>query len=179
MVRFVYLLTATVILFLLLVPGFAHAATESHGGGGAVPQFDPTYYGAQLFWLVISFIILYVLMARVALPRVGFVVEQRAQKIAQDLEQARHAQAEATGLQRSYETGLAITRNDARETLAQGIAAAQAAQTAALAEQNQALVARVRDAESRIDTAKQAALANIAPAVNALAADAVRKLAGV
>jgi F-type H+-transporting ATPase subunit b len=166
--------SVAVFLFSFLFPLSSFAAE----GGSVVPQFDPSSFPSQLFWLVITFALLYLLMSRVALPRIGFVVEQRAQKVAQDIDVARTAGAEAAALQSGYEAGMAMARTAARETLASATAAAQAAQTAALAGQNKQLVARVQQSESAIAAAKQAALASITPAAQAIANDVTKKLTG-
>ncbi|MGE3769703.1 MAG: hypothetical protein AB7G06_01995 [Bdellovibrionales bacterium] len=158
---------------LVTAPAFA-----SEGEKASVPQFDPTTYAGQLFWLVITFTLLYVLMAKLALPRIGFVIEQRAQRLNQDIEQAQTARDKAVSLQKSFETGLSTARLHARETVGQAVAAAQAAQSAALAAQNQQLVARVQEAENKIGAAKNIAIASIKPAAETIAAVLVTKLAG-
>ena len=43
-----------------------------------MPQFDPSVFSPQLFWLVVTFIALYWLVSKVAVPRVGEVLDQRA-----------------------------------------------------------------------------------------------------
>lgn len=168
--RTVYLIAA----LLVTLPAFAREE-----GSTAVPQFDPSSYAGQLFWLVISFALLYVLMAKIALPRTGFVIEQRAQRIAQDLEQARTARDEAEDMQAGYEKGAAFAQASARQTLAEATTAAQNAQNAALAAQNAALVVRVKEAEDKITTAKKQAMTSIEPAAQAIAADVTKKLVGV
>lgn len=145
----------------------------------AVPQFDPSSFASQLFWLAISFAVLYVLMAKIALPRVGFVIEQRTSKIEQDVEAAKTAAAEANTLQASYEAALNSARSNAREQLSNATAAAVAAQTQTLAKQNADLVARLQTAEGSIVTARQAALANITPAAVETAAATLTKLTGI
>ena len=53
-----------------------------------MPQFDPSTFPAQIFWLVVSFLALYWLVTKVAVPRVGEVLDQRARVIQEDLDRA-------------------------------------------------------------------------------------------
>ena len=73
----------------------AETTSEVHhegGGHGVFPPFDPTHYPSQIFWFVIAFAILYALMSRVALPRVGEIKTMRRDKIASELDDRRGAQ---------------------------------------------------------------------------------------
>ena len=60
----------------------AEKAGEDHGSG-AFPPFDPAYFPSQLFWFFLTFIALYVLLAKVFLPRVGETIEERGSRIAE------------------------------------------------------------------------------------------------
>ena len=68
------------------------AGTLAEGGekheGGAFPPFDSTHFASQLFWLAIVFAAIYLLMSRIALPRVADILETRRLKIASDVESA-------------------------------------------------------------------------------------------
>ena len=56
-----------------------YAEGAGHAAEAAFPPFDPTYFASQLFWLAISFIVLYVLLSRFVLPRIGGAIEERPQ----------------------------------------------------------------------------------------------------
>ena len=60
-----------------------------------MPQLDIPDYGPQVFWLVVTFVILLILMWSLALPRIGRVLEQRRKHIADDLEQAEKLKTDA------------------------------------------------------------------------------------
>jgi F-type H+-transporting ATPase subunit b len=126
-----------------------------------MPQLDFSTFPPQLIWLAITFLLLYALMTRVALPRVGAVIDARRDKIDGDLDAARKMKAEMEIVAQAYERTLAEARVKAAATLSAtkdklaGIAAEKQRESLA------ALAARTAAAEARIDAAKRQALGNI------------------
>ena len=104
----------------------AETTSEVHhegGGHGVFPPFDPTHYPSQIFWFVIAFAILYALMSRVALPRVGEIKTMRRDKIASELDEAQKLQAQADAAassrpdrQRATPSAMIATTNAAMTT---------------------------------------------------------------
>jgi F-type H+-transporting ATPase subunit b len=88
----------------------APAPTEAGAHGGAFPPFASETFAAQLLWLAIAFGLLYYVMSRVALPRVAAVMENRSQRIANDLAEAERLRSESEAAGAAYENAL----NDAR-----------------------------------------------------------------
>ena len=78
-----------------------------------MPQMEFADYAPQLIWLAITFITLYVLMSRVALPRIADVLEQRQLRVTNDLEQASALRDEATKALEAYEATMAKARSQA------------------------------------------------------------------
>ena len=76
------------------VEGHTVAGTEHGGGQGLFPPFDPSHFPSQLLWLAVIFGLFYLFLKRVALPRVGSILEVRSQRISQDLDQAARMKAE-------------------------------------------------------------------------------------
>src|SRR5580658_9230771 len=126
-----------------------------------MPQLDVHTFASQIVWLAISFIVLYLLMARVGLPQVGGILERRRQRLDGDLAKAAQMKDEAAAVIASYERALATARADAqamvRETT-ERLAAAAAKRQHELA---QALAAETARAEERIAAAKRQALAGL------------------
>ncbi|PSC04677.1 F0F1 ATP synthase subunit B' [Alsobacter soli] len=95
-----------------------HATTEAHGGaheaGGAFPPFDSSTFGSQLVWLAIAFGALYLLMSKVALPRVTRILDERHGKISSDLEAAAKLKAQTDEAIATYEKALADARANAQ-----------------------------------------------------------------
>jgi len=144
-----------------------------------MPQLEFADYAPQLVWLAITFVALYLLMARVALPGIARVLEDRERRIEDDLDRAGRLKAEADGVLAAYNKALAEARGAAQAEL-QKAAAAAAAEAArrdsAIAAE---LAAKTRAAEARIAAAKTAALVELRAAAAEVAAAAVVKLIGV
>lgn len=141
-----------------------HATTEAHGGdhgGGGFPPFDSHTFGGQLLWLAIAFGALYVLMARVALPRVASILEERSNRIEGDLSAAAKLKAETDAAIAAYEKALADAKSKAQaiagETRDKLAAESDARRKALEADLNAKLAA----AEAQIVEGKQKAMQNV------------------
>ena len=86
---------------------------EAHHEGG-FPPFQQENFAPQIVWLIGIFGILYLLMSRVALPRVGGILENRETKIASDLEASREMQAKAQAAARANEENIRLRREEAQ-----------------------------------------------------------------
>jgi F-type H+-transporting ATPase subunit b len=155
----------------------AVGAGEAHHEG-VFPPFQTENFAPQIFWLVIIFGLLYVLMSRIALPRVGGIIENRGAKIASDLGAAREMQSKAQAAAAANDENLRRRRDEAqgigRE--AQNKIAAESARQRALAESQAA--EKIRAADERIASAKTKALANVEQIAVDAAASIVEKLTG-
>ena len=95
--------------------------TEVPGGHGpkTFPPFDKQTFGSQLIWLVIAFVALYVLMSKIALPRVGSILQARRDRIAGDLAEAQRHKDESEAAMAAYEKALAEARGRAQAIAAE------------------------------------------------------------
>jgi F-type H+-transporting ATPase subunit b len=158
-----------------------HATTAAHGGpheGGAFPPFDAANWAPQFVWLALVFGALYLLMSRIALPRVADILTTRETTINADLDSARATQAKAQTAAKHNDATLAAKKGEAQAIgrEAQAKAAAEAAAHRAAAEQKlaQALAA----AEQRIATEKVENMAHVESVAKEAAAAIVAKLTG-
>lgn len=87
------------------VPGLAFAAENGESSGG-MPQLDPSTFGSQIFWLVITFGALYYIMAKKALPAIEGVMAERDARRQADLDAAIKLRSEAEAAYASYEKQL-------------------------------------------------------------------------
>src|SRR5882672_10275502 len=92
-----------------------HIPGKEHGGG--FPPFQKDTFASQLIWLAIIFVALYLLMSRIALPRIGAILENRRQHVDADLTEAGRLKGESEAAIAAYDKALADARNRA-QTLA-------------------------------------------------------------
>jgi F-type H+-transporting ATPase subunit b len=144
-----------------------------------MPQFEPSTFLPQLFWLLVTFAVLFVAMWRHALPRISGILEARRQRIGSDLEKAAAFTAEAEKVAAEYEKALAEARDKAAAALKQ--AGAELAAEAAKRHESfgKELAARTGEAEQRIAAARDEALGNIKTVAEETAGAATAKLIGV
>jgi F-type H+-transporting ATPase subunit b len=152
----------------------AHESAEAHGGEhhGGFPPFDPATFGSQLFWLAICFGALYLLMSRVALPRVGGILNERSNRVAADLAEAGRLKEETDAAIAAYEQGLAEARQNAHAIGQKGRDAAKAEIDADRRRIEADLQTKLSAAEARVGDVKTRALAE----VDAIARDATEAI---
>ena len=126
-----------------------------------MPQFDPAVWPPQLIWLLICFVALYFLMARVALPRISDVLEERSFKINDALRKAEALKGDAEDAAAAYEKLMTDARAKAQEEVR--VVREQAAAEAAKrhAEINKRLSGEIAAAETRIAEARTQAVAGV------------------
>ena len=101
----------------------AHTGADG-GHGGGFPPFESSTFASQLVSLVIAFVALYLIVSRIALPRVESVIDARQNAIEGDLAAAQKLKDESDAALKAYETELASARsrpqnvgNETREKL--------------------------------------------------------------
>lgn len=143
-----------------------------------MPQLDLATYIPQIVWLTVVFLALYVLMARVALPRIAAVLEGRHDRIAGDLEKAAQSKDQTDAAIAAYEKALGEARAKAH-TIAQATRDELAAQTEARRVTIEAqLNEKIAKAETAIKATKEAALSNVRAVAVDVAGSIVSQLLG-
>ena len=127
-----------------------------------MPQFEQVeFFLSQLFWLAVIFTGLYFVMARVALPRVAEVLEERSERLAEDLERAEKLRQEAEEVVAGYEAALSKARSEAAGVLSETGKEIQALTAKREAEFAKELARKTAAAEARIAAAKAEAQAQV------------------
>ncbi|MEO0636052.1 MAG: F0F1 ATP synthase subunit B [Pseudomonadota bacterium] len=149
----------------------ASAAGEAEKSG-VFPPFDPTYMVSQLFWLAITFGTLYYVMSKVALPRIGGILEDRARRISQDLDEVARLSEEAEAATAAYEQELADARAASAKIANEAKDAASTEAASKRSEAEASLDAKLAESEARIQSIRSKALAE----VDTIAADTTKAI---
>jgi F-type H+-transporting ATPase subunit b len=154
------------------------AVPEGGAHAKVFPPLDPGTFAPQLVWLALSFGLLYLLLKRVALPRVGEVIEERADRVRRDLEQAEKLKADTEAALANYEQALGEARTKAN-AIAKGMRDRLTAEVdKERAKVDAAIAAKLAEAERRIAEAKAKALASVGDIASEVAGAIVARLIG-
>ena len=179
MLKLSFLLTSA----LLVLPSVVMAAEDAYSDGaeskGGLPQFDPTWFASQVFWLAISFAVLYVIFAKKTLPDISGVIENRKNHIEADLEMAEKLTKEADDVYDSYQKSLEHAHNGANDAIKQVESQAKSQTETALNDFRTRSDNALKEAEINIESTKIAALASMNQVAVDAAAQAVEKIIGV
>ena len=155
------------------------AHTEANAEKHEFPPFQKDTFASQLVSLLIAFVALYLIVSRIALPRVGGVIDERQNKIDGDLADAQKLKDQSDSALKTYESELAAARSRAQAIGAETrekLNAASEAERKALEEQ---LSVKLAEAEKTIASTRESAMGNVRGIAADAAAAIVHQLTGV
>jgi F-type H+-transporting ATPase subunit b len=144
-----------------------------------VPQFDPASFVSQLFWFGVIFTLLYFVVVRPTLPKVGKVIDARETQVAGDLDRAEAAKGAADTLRAEHETTMKAARDAAQAAVAQARESAARASDGQLKALASRLDADADAAAASLELALGSARAGLQSTVADLTSEAVAKLTGI
>jgi F-type H+-transporting ATPase subunit b len=154
----------------------AAAAAPSSGG---LPQFDPAPWPAEIFWALVVFLVLYLLISRVFVPRVAGTIDDREDKIAGDFGEARRMRDTAQAELDAAAAEIAAARNRAHQIAQDALAKAKTAAVARRAEEEAKLSQVLAGAEARIAEARAEAMGHVQTVAAEVAEAMIERLTGV
>ena len=162
-----------------LITGGTTSVLAAGGEAAGLPQLDITTWPNQLFWLVVTFSIGYIIMSRMITPRIGNVLEQRGRTIQDDLNRAKEAEAEAQAMKAEFEASLDDARTKAADAAQKAMSEAKAKAEESEAELSAKLAKKSKAAETKLAKIRDEALANINEVASEVTQDAVKAVTGM
>lgn len=147
---------------------------EAEHGKKVFPPLDPTTFSSQLIWFAVAFGALYLLMSRVALPRIGSVIEERRARIRRDLDEAERLKVETERALKAYEQAVADARGNATKIAQETRDKLKSEVDAERQRVDKEIGDRLAKAEAQIKSATAAAMGR----VNEIATDTAETIVG-
>ncbi|MGQ0563441.1 MAG: F0F1 ATP synthase subunit B' [Gemmobacter sp.] len=148
------------------------------GAAIGMPQLCFDWYPNQIFWLAVSLVAIYLILTRVALPRIGAVLAERRGTIINDLGAAEELKARAVEAEKAYQDALASARTEAGKIVAKARADIQADLDAAVARADADISERTAVSEARINEIRAGAVDSVGEVARDTAAEIVAALGG-
>lgn len=126
-----------------------------------MPQLDFSTWDNQIFWLVIALFATYFILSRVALPRIGGVLAERAGTISNDIAAAEDLKAKAVEAEAAYDKALVDARAEASRIVAEAKAEIQAELDVAIAEADKEIAAKSAESEKAIAEIRAGAMDSV------------------
>lgn len=156
-------------------------ATEATGEAGkavGMPQLDFSTWPNQIFWLLVTLVVIYFVLSKIALPRIGAVLADRKSTITNDLAAAEELKQRAVAAEKAYNDALATARTEAAKIVAQAKAEIQKDLDAATAKADVEIAAKAAESEKTIAAIRDGAAAAVSEVARDVAGDLVAALGG-
>ncbi|QTN34577.1 F0F1 ATP synthase subunit B' [Cognatishimia activa] len=157
-------------------------ATDTHAAEAAsapgMPQLDFTNWGNQIFWLLVTLVVIYVVLSRIALPRIAAVLAERQGTITNDIAKAEELKAQAVEAEEAYNKALADARAEASRIVAETKAEIQADLDAATAKADAEIAAKAAESEKAIAEIRAGAVESVQAVATDTASQIVAALGG-
>ncbi|MBK4215498.1 F0F1 ATP synthase subunit B' [Paracoccus caeni] len=154
----------------------AHGAEAASSGG--LPQLNIDAFPNQIFWLVITLVVLYWVLSKIALPRIASVISDRQGAITGDLMAAEEFKQKSKEAEAAYDKALADARSEAQKIVAANRAEIQKELDAAIAHADAEIAARTAESEKRIREIRDSATADAREVARDVTAELVRSFGG-
>lgn len=143
---------------------------------GGLPQLDFSTFANQIFWLIVTLVVIYLVLSKVALPRIASVLAERQGAITNDIAAAEELKQKAAEAEEAYEKALADARAEAGRIAAETKAEVQAEVDAAMQKADAEIAARTAESEARISEIRAGAEAAVRDVANDTAKEVVSAL---
>ncbi|MBO9410890.1 MULTISPECIES: F0F1 ATP synthase subunit B' [Ruegeria] len=156
----------------------AGTCVDSHGSAIGMPQLCFDWFPNQIFWLVITLVVIFLVLSRVALPRIAAILAERQGTITNDLAAAEDLKAKAVEAEEAYNKALADARAEAQRIAAEARAEIQSGLDDAIAKADAEIAAKAAESEKAIAEIRAGALESIQVVAKDTAAELVTALGG-
>ncbi|MEM9395741.1 MAG: F0F1 ATP synthase subunit B' [Pseudomonadota bacterium] len=144
----------------------ATEATDAAASAPGMPQLDFSTFPNQIFWLVVTLVVIYLVLNKVALPRIASVLAERSGTITNDLAAAEELKLKAVEAEEAYNRALAEARAEAQKIVAEAKAEIQNELDDATAKADAEIAAKAAESEKAISEIRENAMQSVTEVAN-------------
>ncbi|KEJ90973.1 F0F1 ATP synthase subunit B' [Sulfitobacter donghicola] len=152
-------------------------AAEAAGNAG-MPQLDFSHWGNQMFWLALALIAIYLILSRVALPRIAAVLAERQGTISNDIAAAEDLKAKAVEAEAAYDKALVDARAEAQRIIDEAKAEMQSDLDNAIAKADKEIAAKSAESEAAISEIRAGAVESVKAVAKSTAKEIIAAMGG-
>lgn len=156
----------------------AGVCVDSHGGAIGMPQLCGEWFPNQIFWLVITLIVIYLILSKIALPRIATVLAERQGTITNDVAAAEELMLQVKDAEASYNQALADARTEAQKIVAEAKAEIQAELDDSMAKADAEIAVKTAESEKTIAEIRASALESVREVARETAGEIVAAMGG-
>ena len=153
------------------------AAADAASKGG-MPQLDFSTYGNQIFWLAVALVVVFLIVSRMAIPRIGSVLDERKRTIERDIAAAEELKQKAVAAEEAYNRALADARSEATRIIGEARAEIDKDLDAALAKADAEINAKSAESARTIAEIRDHAVESVTDVARDVASEIVTRLGG-
>ncbi|GHA57650.1 ATP synthase subunit b 2 [Amylibacter ulvae] len=153
-----------------------HGADHAVESAPGMPQLDFSTFPNQIFWLLVTLVVLYFILNRIALPRIASVLADRQGAIQRDLDSAEQMKRQALEAEEAYNKALADARAQAQDIVGEAKADIQKDLDKAILKADAEIAAKAAESEKAIKEIRDSSAKSIQEVANAAAADIVKAM---
>jgi len=155
-----------------------NTSTATEAAAPGLPQLDFSTFGNQIFWLVVTLVVIYLILSRVVLPRIAGVLAERSGTISNDIAAAEELKAKAVAAEEAYNQALSDARAEAAKIVASTKADMKAELDAAIAKADAEISQKTAESEKVISEIRATALESVEEVAKSTAMALVSALGG-
>jgi F-type H+-transporting ATPase subunit b len=148
-------------LFLLIVGIFITSQINLLAAEAGMPQLDPTYWASQAFWLILIFTLLYLVLSKMFIPKIKESIDDRENKIKDDLDEAQKLKLVAEEKLKEYEVTIINAKKEVQKIIFESKNKLNSEIYNKKRKVEKEIEAEVKNAEQEIENLKKNSLTNI------------------
>jgi F-type H+-transporting ATPase subunit b len=161
----------------------AAGATEAVGEAAGhaaqaagMPQLDFSTFPNQIFWLAVALVLIYLILSKIALPRIGGIMADRQGTITNDIAAAEEFKAKAVEAEKAYNQALIDAREHALRIVAEARIEIQKDLDKATAKADAEIAAKTAESARRIEEIRDGAVRSVEQVATETAAEIIAAL---